>query len=80
VITLATVDAFELWRVRYLSKLANFNLSHVRLAFGASVSSDPVGVLPRSSVSKKLESWAIVRRYLRDPTFSRFSRTLNTDL
>jgi len=53
-----------------LSKVANFSLYLV----------PPLGwsvwVLPSSSASKKLHTlWAIVWRCLRDPTFSRFSRT-----
>ena len=51
-----------------LSKVANFNLPHPHLA-------SPLGVTPLEFS----EVCAIVWCCMRDPTFSRFSRTLTSD-
>jgi len=44
-------------------------------AFGASVGGDAVPSFAEIFCVRKLESWAITRHRLRDPTFSHFSRT-----
>jgi len=66
----------------YLSKVANFKLLHLHLAVGASVANlrvTPCEFCRHLRQQKTKTPWAIVRRCLRDPTFSRFSRTPTCD-
>jgi len=62
----------------YLSKVVNCNLPDAS-AFGASVGGDPVWVSARFSATECWSPCTIVRRCLRYPTFSRFSRTSTCD-
>jgi len=61
---------YRFWVIAsYLSKVANFNLSHLHLAPRLG---DPVRILPKPLASENQTSWAIVWRCLRNSTFSRF--------
>ena len=75
--------ATELRWQRFASKVANFQLPHLHLAYTPHADDASVGVwvtpFEFSRDFRHQSPWPIVWRCLRDPTFSRFSRTPTCD-
>jgi len=71
--------ATELSWQRFASKLANFQLPHLPLTYPTCIWrlrwGDFVWVLPTFLVPENKSPWAVMRRCLHDPTFSRLIRT-----